>query len=453
MSQEAAAPVRVMPVAQEAEEAVLGQMISSPHALEAGLELLQPEHFWYPSNGLIFAAMRDMHAAGTPVDVLTLTRELESRHSTPARRAFRQSWQPPAEPEALSDLESVGGRVRIVELVSLTTATANIRHHCQLILDAWGKRECIRSFTEPMRGAWNGASAEEVLGGVERALLDLRARVTDKGDSRIISAQKMAETLEERMRNPIVGRPPGTVASPFRGLRELWPGRTYFLGGYPADGKTAASVQFIKSAVMDGKRVGLFSVEMSWDDVMTRIVQGYGVPEAQIRSGQVSERYRESMVSAIGDLARANFDVIDDSSIKAHEMARTQRVGRYDFLVIDHLHRIDTVDRKDLERQIKTIVTLSRTAGIPILVLAQFHRPFNTDRFPEPTMTSWRETGVVEQEAAACWAIYRERDEDNKRTDDTKFIVMKNRFGPEGDFPLRFVPEQVKFTEIDYRRQ
>ena len=442
---------RVVPQAEDAEEAVLGAMMSDPGTLDECLEKLRNHHFYLDSNRTVFRVMEEMHRSGMSIDVLTLARELESRHSTPSRRIWRNGERT-EDTVSESDLSFIGGKIRLAQLVNQVISTRNVGHHADLVVEAWGKRECIARFTEPMRGAWNGSSPLRVLREVEEALLELRGKVADNGRTKVVSAMQMAEMLEAKMKNPVIGTPEGAVPSPFSFLPPLQPGRLYVLGGYTGDGKSAVANQFIAAAMKGGKRTGLVSIEMGWEDVAVRTAASYGVPSNQAESGLIGPAYMDQMRHAIAEIARFNLDVIDDSTVNAAAIGRYQRIGRYEFLVIDHLHRIDTPDRKALEREVVAITTLARTERIPVLLLAQFHRPFGTDKFPRPTMASFRETGVIEQEAAAAWSIYRVRDELNEQTSEAEFLVLKNRYGSVGRHHLSFIPNQVRFIEIDRRR-
>lgn len=410
------------PQNNEAEDAVLGAMLLSRSATEQVLPGLDPEHFFRRSNAAVFAAIRRVHLAGHPAEPLLVIDELE--------RSGR--------------LEAAGGRVRVHELSHSAVASANAPHHARLVRQMWEKRELANTLAPLLKAVTNGGAAAETLEQAERSLLDLRGRF-QRGRSSVVAASEAADDYQSKLDSP----PKETlgVATPFNFLRRLQPGRLYVLGGYQADGKTALSVQFLKAAAKDGARVGFVSVEMSWRDLTDRIVASYGVPYRDAISGHVSLEHMPVAGRAVSELRSWNLDLIDDEGVDASGLRRYQQLGRYDVLIIDHLHRFDWKERRDLERIVRTITNISREFEIPVLLLAQLHR--RGDEFPRPTMSSLRESGMIEAEAASVWFVWRQRDDKKLPTEEAEFLVAKNRYGPTGSYPLHFRSHEVRFVEME----
>jgi replicative DNA helicase len=423
---------RVLPQSIEAERSVLGAVMQQPKVLPDVLEVLDdPDAFYWGKHGLIFSAVRDLYLRDEGFDHLSVSRELDRRHQ----------------------LEQVGGHTELAALVFETTSTLNAVHHAKIIREAWAKRKVIREFTGPMSEAWNGARATDVIRRVESACIDLRNQIDEEGRATVISGFQLAEQAEKKMKGLIV-REPG-VPTVFNFLPEMMPGRMYVLGGYAKDGKTVVAVQMLRTAIKAGKRVGFVSIEMSHEDLTDRIVSSYGIPYKMVQRGNIPSPYEPQMKQALGDLARADFNVIDDPGIDVTGIVRHQRLGRYDLLIIDHLHRISYEDARDprmrLNHNVKTLAKLARSERIPVLLLAQLHRPPNSDGFPRPTMQSFKETSTIEQEASALWAVFRKRDpQTGARLDETEFIVLADRYGPDGNHQLHFRKEEVRFTEVSH---
>ncbi len=422
----------------EAEESVLSAMMLSTKAVEAVLPILEPEFFYRrETHGTVFACIRDMYAAGVGIDPVTVADALERREVTKSA--------------GVSELDHVGGKAKIHELAALVSATGNVLHYAEIVVEKWKQREIATALAHAERNAADGLlTADETLTAFERATLDLRSKI-DRGKKTIVPLREAAQWFGEKTENPPDDLP--GVDGPFRFVRKLIDGRLIVLGGYTADGKSIVAVQSMLSAAKGPSRrpgrararVGFVTIEMSWQDVIDRIVTTYGVPYRQAQSGRVHGPARDAAVAAISELSTLDVDLIDDESADAAALWRYQRLGRYDFLVIDHLHRIEWEERREIEQTVKAITSLARREEIPILLLSQLSR--GGKDFPRPSLASFRESGVIEQEAALACAIWRHRDPAGKPTNDAEFIVLKNRFGRTDSYDLTFDPLAVRYTE------
>lgn len=396
----------------EAESAVLGAMLKSNKAIVRVRPILEHEHFYRESYGVIFKQIVEMYEEGVPVAPLSVIAALD--------RTQR--------------LVQADGEVRVQELLTLAATTpSQTEHYAKIVRDCWEKRELITALRKSLVGATDGKGAAEALAGAETALLDVRSR-TERGHESVVSGYRAAEWFQEKLKNP--PSESRGIKAPFSFLGRWQPGRLYVLSGYTADGKTVCSVQFAKSACSDRAKVGFCTIEMSWQDLTDRVVSTYGVPYSDAMSGRVKPEHMQYAKEALLDLSSWNIDLIDDESLTAAKITTYQTLGHYDFLIIDHLHRFDWVDRRELERTITAITNIARRFGIPVLLLAQLHR--SGDNFPCPTLTSVRETGMLENEAAMLAAIWRHRDENKLPTKDAEFLVLKNRFGRTGTWALNF---------------
>lgn len=398
-------------------------MMLSPGAVEACLEALEPGQFYRSSHGVIFNAARELYLAGKPVDALTLHEALQAR----------------------GEIAEAGGRERIHELAMLVPATTNVAHYARIVVEKWRSRELLRPLLQAEKSIYEGAASGESLELLERALLDARGRF-EQGRQTVVPIQQAMDAFQAKVANP----PDDSlgVAVPFRFLTRLQAGRLYVLGGYMKDGKTAMAVQFLRAAANEGKRVGFCTLEMSWRDLTDRIVTTYGVPYHEAQTGRVQPIHRALLSHAVEETSEWNVDIVDDATLNATSIARHQRLGRYELLIIDHLHRFDWDERRDLEKAIQALVNLSKQADVPILLLVQLTSPAQGRPFPRPHMNSVRDTKKIAQEAAQVSFVWRKRDEHDEPTDESLFIVAANRFGPLGSRRIDFVPREVRFVEV-----
>lgn len=430
---------RILPQDPDAEAWCLGASLQSPKALEACQTILLPDYFYDSTNGRVFAAMRDLQARDEGVDMVTLMRELDARHHFDNL----PPWQGGAEQ----------GKARMVgwlaECVARCTRLDNVERHAFIVKEMWGKRRLIDLLTPPMSQVWNGAKPAKVLRDVEEVLLAARSEIEDDGATSVVSSFKASVWLDEFVRNP--PDQSAGVATPFAFLPRHMPGRLHVLGGYPKDGKTAISSQFLKAPMLDGKRIGYCTVEMSWEDLTMRLTSTYGVPYKALQQGFVHDNFQAAFGNALADLAKAQVDLIDDAALTASSLARYQRLGRYDFIIIDYLQLMPYTDRLELNAQIAGITRLARQANIPILLLSQFSRPSNATQanpFPRPTMASFAETSKIEKDASMCMAIWRKRDETGAPTSVAELIVMNSRYSEPTARTLHFRGEEQRFVEV-----
>jgi replicative DNA helicase len=417
------------PQSREVEETVLGALLSLAPLGERGRRVaedvfaeLNPHHFFArETNGVIYEAIRSVHEEGKPVDPLTVGAALRER----------------------GKLERVGGQKHLTLLTATVPSAGNALHHARLVIEFSRRYRLWRLVSEIAGEIAKGKSSEEALDETESRLISLRSQI-ERGRSTVVPSHELGNQFAQKIASP--PDPKSGVPTPFPKLANLQGGRLYVLGGYQADGKTALAVQFLLSGAKAGRKIGFVSIEMSAADVRDRIIASFGVPYGDALRGVVRPEHQRELEAAQLTLGRLNFDVIDDESADIAAIRRYARLGRYDGLIIDHLHRIDWTERRELERNVRGITNLAREAEIPILLLAQLHR--RGDEFPRPTLSSIRESGMIEAEAAAVWFVWRKRDENKLPTTEAEFVIAKNRYGPTGKFDLFFDPDRVRFTEV-----
>lgn len=411
----------VPPHDSDAEESILSAMLLSSTAIDVARELISEADFYRASNGIIFTAALRLHDSGEPVDPITMRDELER--------------------VGLNNPE------RVHELAALMAVSGNVKRYATIVRE----HALFRGITAlgadiAELGYARETSSLEALAKTE----DLVAILTKRGGVRADKRIRLFDALEdfqERMQNP-----PAVldgVPTPFSFLAPLRASRLYVLGAYQADGKTVTAAQFVRSAAEARKRVGFVSIEMGWRDLTDRFISSMGVPYHRVQSGDLGQ-WQPAVDAAVRTMAGWDVDIIDDSDVNVASLRAYQRSYDYELLIIDHFHRLDWSDRRDLERSLRAITNIARDFEIPVLMLAQLSRSKREglkSAFPRPNMASIRESGMIEAEAAAVWFVWRHRDDNDLPMDQTEFIIAKNRFGETGVRDLHFNRSQVHFTE------
>lgn len=418
----------LQPQAVDAEQQVLGSMLMSERAAAKAVDSLTEDCFFLESHGKMFSCMKAMLDSGVPVDVVTVAATLKQKGLT----------------------DETGGRIRLHELVGLTPATANVHHYIKMVRDEWKKRLVYRSTLE-IQSNLETMTADEAVAALDEAALTIEQQVDEKHEL-VVDIKDLIEAKRYSMEHPESAK--AGVPSPFSFLPDLVGGRLYVLGGYMGDGKTAVALQFAAYAARAGERVGIASAEMSKSDLFDRwACQMTGLPYWKVREpGKLDLRDREILNSAFTEMQDWRVQVIDDEALDPGKLRRYQRTGKYDILLVDHLHRMRWKDRHDLENNIRAITNIAREFEVPVVLLAQLSRAGDYAKpFPVPSMRQLRETAMLEAEASAVWFVYRERDEHHVQTNTSQFIVAKNRYGKAGTEILYFDDASQSFQENGWR--
>lgn len=413
------------PIANLAAEAhVIGAMLISDKAADRGFEALHSDHFYKLQHGLLFTAMEKMVALGLPLDGVAVS-------------AFVKEQGIAVDAEVIE------------ELALLVPTTSNVAHHAKLVRDCWVKRTLQASLLT-LGTRLEELPADEAVAAYEESSIRLADQVADKHES-IVDLATVIDEFERRMKSPSTYENGVPFAYPWFNEEPLKGGRLYVLGGYQADGKTAAMMQFAAAACEAGKHVGIASLEMSQQDLFDRWVSNRtGVSYKALRRGDVYPEDVAKVDTALEMMRGWRCHIIDDEQVTPAKLRRIQRGKKFDLLIIDHLHQMEWEDRKHLEQNVKQITGLSRHFDIPVLLLAQLTRAGDwKNPFPIPTMRSLRESGMIEALASHVWFVYRDRDEQHDIGKKGRFIVAKNRYGSTYSRAMYFDSNIIGFSETD----
>jgi KaiC/GvpD/RAD55 family RecA-like ATPase len=221
---------------------------------------------------------------------------------------------------------------------------------------------------------------------------------------------------------------PGVEAS---GMR---PGRLYAGGAYTGDGKTTIALQGTASIASQGIKTGYFTMEMVPRDLKHRLYQHKGLSLELLEDPtRMTDADRALLRDAAAEIAEWPLEIIYDTHLKVERVVQEIYDREYEFVVIDHLHRIGFGDRRHLEEQIKTLTNVTLDANITMLVLCQlrrFQRGKDMVAYPPPLLQDFRETEVIGNEASLAFAVWRQRDEQGLSYlgDSSQFRVLKNRY-------------------------
>jgi replicative DNA helicase len=442
---------KLPPQAPDLEEAVLGAMMLEKNAYTAVLEILKPEAFYEPKHQTIFNICKDLFEKGEPIDILTVTTEL------------RKS----------GELEGVGGAYYITQLTNRVSSAANVEYHARIIAEKHIQRELIRIGTEITTEAFEeGADALGLLDTAQQKIFEVSegtiSRDVEKIDDLLKKAIKNLESIKDH-ENKLTGIPSGFMELD-RETSGWQKSDLIILAARPGMGKTAFALSTARNAAVDfGKSIAVFSLEMSGEQLVTRLISGETeIISQKMRSGNLTPQEWDRLNNKIGKLADAKIFIDDTPGISVFELkAKCRRLKAQqgiDMIIIDYLQLMRGEDSKgqgNREQEIgyisRSLKGLAKELHVPVIALAQLSRAVETrGGNKKPMLSDLRESGSIEQDADMVMFLYRPEYyqitefEDGMPTQGLAEVMLaKHRHGAIGDFRVRFQGEYARFIDID----
>ena len=432
------------PHSLEAEQSVLGSMLLSHDAVAEVSEVLNPDDFYKESHGLIFQAALSLFASGEPVDPVTVAESLRAQ----------------------GNLEKVGDRSYLLNLVSSVPTPANARYYAEVVSRLATYRRLI---TAAGRVAAVGYRAPEelaeALDEAEDAIFSVGMR--ERRESVKPMRELMEETWEE-FEEIADGRVPTGILTGFSKLDELTqgfhPSDLVIIAARPSMGKTSLALNIVDHvAVKQGIPVAIFSLEMSAKEVTKRML----CSRARVNSQKLKSSFKEDDVwlrlsEAAGELTSASIFIDDNADIGILELrSKVRRLkAQHDIglVVVDYIQLMGS-DRRH-ENRVQEIASISRGLkilgrdfNIPVIAVSQLSREPEKHNRP-PILSDLRESGAIEQDADLIIFIHRQ-DQYDRDNDELKgrasINLAKHRNGPTGSFELAFISQYALFKDISRR--
>lgn len=444
-----------------AEQGLLVGLFGDPELIDAVAETLRPSDFFEPKNEIIYTEMLKLREQGKAYDPISLASSLKRDGLLPA----------------------IGGINYIKDIVDPTNIT-------QYAKDPLGYSEIIKenSRIRQLRNAattileatevGKGLTADDAVSIAEKEIFQIVNDETAKTE--LYRAEELyEETIEEI--HAAKERPEGVMAGIPSGFPDFDKMTNGFHGGQmiiiaarPGVGKSTLAVDFARSAsFLAGKTVLFFSLEMSKEEMMQRIIAAEARVELQkIRSGDLDEREWMDVRAAKSKISNGNFVIdatprVNLSRIRSVSMRQMQRPEGLDMIVIDYLGLMETSALRKSDSRQNEISELSRgiklmakELNVPIITLSQLNRNSESRVDRVPQVSDLRESGSLEQDADMVLLIHRpEVGDENNRPGEADLIIGKQRSGPQGKVPLvsmlafsKFVPGQgmIKREESMY---
>lgn len=430
---------RIPPHSIEAEESILGSMIIDKTAINTAVEIIRPEDFYKELNGEIFQAISDLFNKNEPVDLITLQEELRRRDS----------------------LERVGGVSYLANLSGGVATTANTEYYCKIVDEKSTLRKLIRSSNDTIAHAYD--DNEEVATIIEQAeknIFDITQGSQREGFSPIdeVLLDSFAK-IEEMAANKggLTGLTTGFLDIDMK-LSGLQKSDLILLAARPSMGKTALGINIAtNSALKAGAKAAIFSLEMSKEQLVQRMIAGTAHVDLQkIISGRLNEDEWLKIINSMGPLSKAEVYIDDTAGISLMEMkAKCRRLkieSGLDLVVIDYLQLMEMEGRTENRQQeissiSRGLKALAKEIDCPVIALSQLSRAPELRTDHRPILSDLRESGAIEQDADVVMFLYRDDyyNEDSEKKNIGELIIAKHRNGPTGTLELVFKKEYTKF--------
>lgn len=438
---------RVPPHNQEAEEAVLGSLLIDKDALIKIADILFPEDFYIGKNKIIFQAILDVYNQKEPIDILNLTTRLEDQKK----------------------LNEIGGRGYLVTLTNAVPTAYNVKSYATIVQRKATMRRLINSAHQILSyGYQETDEVDNLLDKAEQSLFQVSQKYLKQNFVPINNILTEAfDRIDEihKESGKLRGVPTG-FADLDNKLGGLQKADLVILAARPSLGKTSLALDIARHvAVKEKIPVGLFSLEMSKDQLVDRLLCAEAdVDLWKMRTGKLSDSPHEDdfprIGQAMGLLSESPIYIDDTANLNIMEIRtkarRLQMEHNLGLLVIDYLQLME--GRTGTENRVQEISEISRSLkgiarelNVPVLALSQLSRAVEAQNVPIPKLSHLRESGSIEQDADVVMFIYREdyykRDTEKKGIAD--IIIAKHRNGPTGQLELYFDMEKASFRSLE----
>ena len=417
--------LQLPPNADESEREILAAIIQGhPEALDEALASgLRSEHFRVGLHKDTFRASEQLRTKGVEdLDPVAVYQEAEGR----------------IEPDDLA------------ALIGSSYATGNVGYHSRQVMRAAKLRGLKAAYQDGLMLITRGREADEVLATVGKSIVAVL-------DDQATGPESIEDVLLRLKLGPTETEP--GLATGFQGLDDVMsgfrPGNLIVLAARPGHGKTALATCMSLNAARDGHAVLYISLEMSSEELALRLLSlESGIEHSRIRDGKLDAPSMERVATAQNDLSRCPFMIFDRTPLHMSDIAASVRViarrKNLKLVVIDYLQLIEPADRKVIrEQQVaemsRTLKTLAKSVGIPIVCLAQLNRSIESRDNKRPRLSDLRESGAIEQDADCVLFLTNQAATD--AGGEAQIIVGKNRHGRLDDITIDWIGNRMEFRE------
>ncbi len=441
-----AVPDRMVPHNVEAEEAVLGSLLIDPEALFRVSPFLEGEDFYIQKNAWVYEAILAIHERREPIDFVTLCDELERR----------------------GQLEEVGGAAYITHLINAVPSAIHVEAYGHIVEQSALRRRLLNAASQIAQLAYHEAEEiDQTVDQAEQALFSVSQRRITRD---LAPIQDVIRRYYDRIEYLYAhqGEPLG-VPTGFVDIDRLLGGfqRSDFIivAARPSVGKTSLCLSMARNAARFGQHVAIFSLEMSSEQIVQRLVSAETAIDAQrLRLGDLKEDEWPLFVQATGKLADLPVFIDDTPSISALQLRtkarRLHAEHGLDAIFVDYLQLMTGDVRSENRVQevsfiSRSLKAIARELDLPVVAASQLSRAVEQRSDKHPVLADLRESGSLEQDADVVMFIYRDElyHPDTEQQNVADILISKHRNGPTGKVQLFFRKRLAQFLDAETRQQ
>lgn len=437
---------RQMPHSLEAEQAALGAMLIDADCIKDVMDKLQPEDFYVKQNRDVFETIYTMFSYSRPIDGVTVAEEMQ-KNGTYDENTTRNY---------------------LVQLMEITPTSANVMEYVNIIRDKSLLRGLAKAAGEISSMVQEGlGEASSILEAAEQKVYAIRR---GRGAQELVPVAQLIKPFLDQLNDLASGKTglPG-LSSGFSAVDQKIHGLNrsdlILLAARPGMGKSSMAMNVaLNAAKLSGKTVAIFSLEMSKEQLLVRLMASEALVElTKLSTGRLSATDWGKLTQAARTLRQTDIRIDDNPMLTAADMnAKCRRLENLGLIVIDYLQLMSSAGGKsyagenrqqavsDISRMLKI---MAKELDVPVICLSQLSRANEKREDKRPMLSDLRDSGAIEQDADIVMFLYREDyyKEESENRNIAECIVAKNRHGETGKVPLRWVPEYTTFSTVEMR--
>lgn len=437
---------KVPPHDLEAEQAVIGSMLTDKDAVTNSIEVLKEEDFYREDNKMIYTAMLNLYNRAEPIDLITVKSELES----------------------MGKFEQVGGFEYLAELPEKVPTTANAIKYINIVAEKSELRKLIKTANEIIDLGYDTTEeVDDIMEGAEKKIFDLLQNKNQKGyvpikDILVDSFTQLEELYNKKQH--ITGVPTGFSDLDHR-TAGLHGSELILIAARPAMGKSAFALNIATNVALKSNiPVAIFSLEMSKEQMVNRILCSEAMVDSnKVKTGKLEDEDWSKLAEAIGPLSETGIYIDDTPGISVMEIRAKCRKLKLEkdigLVVIDYLQLIQGNGKRSFNREqeiseiSRSLKILSKELNVPVIALSQLSRAVEQRPDHRPMLSDLRESGAIEQDADIVMFLYRDDyyNENSEKKNIAEVIIAKHRGGSTGTVDLGWLGSYTKFVNLERR--